>query len=164
MPLPDQMEAARGELWKTRAMPATTASLAYNQEFTSDEFARISLGHIPEAMEDKWFIFLDGTTLYLHRSWSGDCIYQVEFREQAGTFTVDRALVNRDQVEYRSTDDAYDAALLHFLISNLLLGKHVLFPVRADVPSQARSLFQHHISGTAYPEDSVQTKPWWKFW
>lgn len=30
-------------------------------------------------MEDKWFWYMEGDTLYIHRSWTGFCIYIVEF-------------------------------------------------------------------------------------
>jgi len=29
-------------------------------------------------MEDKWFIFLEDDWLYLHRSWTGTCVYKVQ--------------------------------------------------------------------------------------
>ncbi|MBI2840759.1 MAG: hypothetical protein HYX75_20775 [Acidobacteria bacterium] len=159
------MEIANKDSWKNLPMPQETFVLGYRGELSSEEFERISCGLIPQEMEDKWFIYLDGTTLYLHRSWTGVCVYQVEFEEEAGRYSVRRALVNRDQTQYQGTDDAYDSALLHFLISNLLLGKQVEFPVPSTLSEEApKGMFQHHISGTAYPEKSVETKPWWKFW
>jgi len=168
------MEIARKDSWKTQPMPPATAVLDYGGRFSSEEFERISHGLIPEEMEDKWFIYLDGTTLHLHRSWTGISIFEVEFEEIGAEHVVRRTLVNRDQTQYNSTDDAYDSALLHFLISNLLLGKQVEFPVPGALsPGPAKGILQHHISGTAYPERSVDSstgggptsrKPWWKFW
>jgi hypothetical protein len=168
------METARKDSCENKTMPQETAILGYTGEFSSEEFDRISRGLIPYAMEDKWFIYLDGNTLYMHRSWTGNCIYQVEFEAVAEKHIVRCALVNRDQTQYKSTDDVYDAALLHFLISNLLLGKQDEFPVPGAVSKRyAKGSFQHNVSGTAYPEkllDSnppntpVSCKPWWKLW
>jgi hypothetical protein len=139
-----------------------------------EEFKKISLGLIPQEMEDKWFIYLDGNTLYLHRSWTGLCIYQVEFERVAGKHVVRRALVNRNPTQDQATDDVYDSALLGFLIGNLLLGKPGKFPVPGTLSKRnSKGIFQHHISGTAYPEKSVDSNPpstpagrkrWWKFW
>ena len=155
-------------------MPPATAVLDYTGRFSLEEFERISHGLIPEEMEDKWFIYHDGTTLHLHRSWTGICIFEVEFQEIGAEHVVRRALVNAEKSQCDRTDDAYDSALLHFLISNLLLGKRVEFPVPGALSQGSpKGIFQHHISGTAYPERSVDSstgggrvshKPWWKFW
>jgi len=155
-------------------MPQETAVLSYRAEFSPEEFEKISLGVVPQEMEDKWFIYLDGTTLHLHRSWTGICIYQVELEEKAGKYAVRRVLVNRNPTEYQATDDVYDSELLHFLVSNLLLGRKIEFPVPGASSSEApNGIFQHHISGTAYPERPVSRKPsehaaprkpWWKVW
>lgn len=50
-----------------------------NLTLTTKEYARLSLGLIPEEMEDKWFIYLEDNKLYCHRSWTGLCAYIVEF-------------------------------------------------------------------------------------
>jgi hypothetical protein len=148
------MTGARKDSWKTERMPAQTSVLAYQEEFSSEEFERISRGLIPEQMEDKWFIYLEGDILQLHRSWTGFCIYQVEFAIEGERRAVRRALVNRDHRQYRGTDDVHDSRLLHFLISNLLLEKHVEFPLPPGLSDRAqRDLYQHHVSGTAYPEE-----------
>jgi len=98
-------------------MPEATSVLRYSEECSSEDFDRISLGLVPKEMEDKWFIYHDGTTLHFHRSWTGHCIYQVEFEKRAENYAVQRALVNRDQNEYRATDDAHDTKLVSFLIN-----------------------------------------------
>jgi hypothetical protein len=155
-------------------MPPATAVLDYRGRFSAEEYEQIARGLIPAAMEDKWLIHFDGTALHLHRSWTGICVFEVEFEAIGTEHVVRRARVNRDQAQYGSADDAYDSALLHFLISNLLLGKQAAFPL-PGAWSQAppKGIFQHHISGTAYPERSVDSstggspasrKPWWKFW
>jgi len=159
------MEIARKESWKAQPMPQETAALGYTAEFSLEEFERMSRGLIPQHMDDKWFIYLEGATLYLHRSWTGFCIYQVEFARGVAKYTVHRALVNRDQAQYQGTDIAYEVALLRFLISNLLLGMQVEFPVPTQfLRKTPKGLLQHHVSGTAYSEKSAETRPWWKFW
>src|SRR6059036_193907 len=106
------METAHKDSWKIEPIPQETNVLAYSAEFSAEEFERISLGLVPQEMEDKWFIYLEGNTLYLHRSWTGICVYEVEFQESGMKYTVHRALANRDKTQYQGSDDAYDAALL----------------------------------------------------
>ena len=146
-------------------MPGETSVLDYREEFSSEEFETISRGLIPQDMDDKWLIYLEGNTLYLHRSWTGICIYQLVFVADSGKHTVCRALVNRDRNQYGETDGAYDSKALHFLINNLLLGKQVEFPMPAGLSEVIpRGAVQHQFSGTAYPEKPAEATPWWKFW
>jgi len=139
-------------------MPRATSVLEYAAEFTPEEFERISRGLIPQEMEDKWFIYLEGDVLNFHRSWSGTCIYRVDLATVGEKLAVDRVLVNRDRGQYRATDNAYDAEVLHFLISNLLLGRQVEFPMRAGLGSP-EGLFQNYMTGTALPEKSAEEAP-----
>jgi hypothetical protein len=147
------MQTAKPDSWKTKPMGERVAVLDYSAEFTSTEFEAIARGLIPLEMEDKWFIFLDSDTLSFHRSWTGCCIYQVQFDHDGEKYSVRRATANREPDEYRETNDAYDCQLLNFLISNLLLRREVPFPVPSDLSENIpKGVFQHHVSGTAYPE------------
>lgn len=147
-------EIATPDSWKTVPMPESVAVLDYTAEFTAEEFGRISRGLVPECMEDKWFVYLKDNTLHLHRSWTGHCIYQVEFGCDGDKCSVERVTVNRDPSQYNERDDLYDARLLDFLIRNLLLGQNLPFPMPplALPPDAPKGLHQHHVSGTGYPE------------
>jgi len=103
-------------------------------------------------MEDKWFIFMEENWLCLDRSWTGTCIYKIRLQQIEDKYLSD-ALVNRDPEQYRETDINYDAAILNFLVENLLLGKRVSFPVPSNLPEGTpKGLYQHHISGSGFPE------------
>jgi hypothetical protein len=147
-------EKATPMSWKTKPMPEQAAGLDYQAQFSAQEFDQISAGLIPQEMEDKWFIVLDGNTLYLYRSWSGNCIYQVEFAQEDFHYHVSQAIVNRDPGQYLETDKGYDALLLNFLIRHLLLGQDVTFPMPAKTPQELpKGALQHHVSGTACQEN-----------
>lgn len=134
-------------------MPAASVALNYKAEFTHSEFEAIARGLVPEAMEDKWFIYLEDDVLYLHRSWTGSCIYQVQFVQEYERHRVSRTIANRNPDECRETDDVYDVKLLNFLIRNLLLGHHLEFPRPNNLPSASpRGLYQHLVSGTGFRE------------
>ncbi len=68
--------AVRGD-WKTTPLPAARAALAFARTYSFAEFAGIQAGLVPEEMEDKWFVFFEDPWLYLHRSWTGFCVFQV---------------------------------------------------------------------------------------
>ena len=141
------MNATR-DAWKTQPLPETRARIAFERAFTGDERAKLARGLVPREMEDKWFIFLEGDVLYLHRSWTGTCVYVVRLVERDGASVVDEAWVNRNPAEYTSTDDEYDARLLGFLIDRLLLGRSVPFP-----EAGASDLVRHVVVGHARASD-----------
>ncbi len=155
----EQKVASRKSLKKMLPMPVSKSRLSFNREFTQEEFDRIALGLIPLGMDEKWLIFLEDAWLYFHRSWTGACIYQLRLENNRSSYLVAEAWVNRDQNQYKGTDDAYDIALLSFLIDNFLLGKKTAFPLPSDVPKDLpKGAYQHHISGSGYPEASVSKK------
>lgn len=39
----------------------------------------LRMGHIPEVMEDHWFIWCDDSHISIHRSWSGECMFEAEY-------------------------------------------------------------------------------------
>lgn len=114
----DRVPAHKGS-WSNKPMPEQHSTLNYNAEFTSEEFKKIAYGLIPQAMEDKWFIYMgeNKNTLYLHRSWTGICIFEVDFvKTETGTYKVQRVLVNRNMEDNTNTDDRHDIELLDMLI------------------------------------------------
>jgi hypothetical protein len=152
-------KAADRNSWKTTPLPAQRAKLEVNRCFTEEEFNTMARGLIPEAMEDKWFIFMENETLYFHRSWTGVCVYQVHFDDQR---RISEAWANRDPEQYSVSGDEYDVKLLSFLIDNLLLGQHTLFPLPEDLPDNLpEGLYQHSVTGTGYPETQLQDKVNW---
>jgi len=155
-------ETAKRDSWKTIEMPGSRTCLQFRRTFTQEEYDRMSFGLIPHEMEDKWFIFMEGDRLYFHRSWTGHCIYQVQLQNDGGNYSVTEALVNRDGSQYKSTDDAYDTALLSFLIDNFLLGRQAPFPMPSNLAKDVpKGIFQHSIAGTAYPEQPITAKQSW---
>jgi hypothetical protein len=140
---------ATRESWTSVPLPEKRTSLSLQREFTQEEFELIRCGLIPEAMEDKWFIFLEENVLYFHRSWTGYCIYQLSLSKHGTTYTVVETFANRDPSQYSiGTNDGYDEELLNFLIDNLLLGRSSTFPVPAGVPPGiATGLYHHHVAG-----------------
>lgn len=129
--------------------------------FSLEEFERIQSGLVPREMEDKWFIYYDAPFLFFHRSWTGKPVYRLKFLVRENRAVVDEMLRSHD---IAASEDAYDARLLDFLIGNLLLGKCKPFPVPADMLDVA-AVYQHHVSGTAYPDAAFpDTKRWWSRW
>ncbi len=108
--------AAKRDDWKTITLPTARTSISLDRTYTADEFERICEGNIPQEMEDKWFAFYEEPWLYLHRSWSGFCIYQVRFERTGIEVHVAEVLVSREAEQYKSKDGVADSLLLAVLL------------------------------------------------
>lgn len=98
--------------WKTVPMPEQHETFVLSRVFSDEEMEALRGGNIPQAMEDKWFWYMEGSTLWAHRSWTGYCIYRIDFK--AGNQHV--VTVNRNPEQYACTDLSEDIASLNKLL------------------------------------------------
>lgn len=140
--------AMRGD-WQTQRMSHESVRLDVQRTYTAAEMSKIRGGLIPEEMEDKWFVFYEGDTLYLHRSWTGFCIYQACFERRGEEYALVEAWASRDPEQYQASDDAHDARLLLYLIDVLLLGKYAPFPAATETDEPTAALQSWSIAGQA---------------
>ena len=103
--------ARRGD-WKTEPMPEKNKTFMLKRSFSDKEMNALRCGNIPQAMDDKWFWYMEGSTLWAHRSWSGYCIYQIEFREDNNHVVT----VNRDPKQYKFTSIKKETETLNKLL------------------------------------------------
>ena len=106
--------AARSD-WQTQDMPAQQARYFLKKKLTSEQLETLKRGHVPQAMEDKWFWFYEDDRLYIHRSWTGICIYILRFYIEEGKILV---ISNRDPRQYKCMDNQEDAAQLSWLLDS----------------------------------------------
>lgn len=156
------MSKANSSSWKNTPF-IEGISLDYHPAFSTDQFNKLILGLVPQQMEDKWFIFYEEPFLYFHRSWTGDPVYKVCLKNKQNSVQVTEALWEKKYSEQKDADPLYQAALLDFIVSNLLLGMNKPFPMPNKVQQSQAGVYQHHVAGTGYKEIST-SKPWWKFW
>jgi hypothetical protein len=95
--------------WKTTPLPAKREAIALDRTYSSAKFERLRAGHVPQDMDDKWFASFEDPWPYLHRSWTGFCVYQVRFEPAGGGVRVAEALVSRNPEQYREMDGIADA-------------------------------------------------------
>ena len=105
-------KVAEKDDWNTVEMPKDREEFILQSHFSDLRMAALRRGHIPQEMEDKWFWYMEGDTLYAHRSWTGFCIYRIDFRPDDNHLVT----VNRDKEQHSCTSAEEDARRL----SNLL--------------------------------------------
>ena len=108
----DTVIARRGD-WKTVPMPEQHETFILKRAFSEEQMKVLRLGNIPQAMEDKWYWYMEGSTLWAHRSWTGYCIYRIDFSEDNEHVVT----VNRDPEQYACADIEEDIASLNKLLN-----------------------------------------------
>ena len=98
--------------WKRLDMPDRHDAFILHRHFTAQQMAALRRGHIPQEMEDKWFWYMEGDTLFAHRSWTGICIFRIDFKPDHHLVVT----VNRDPEQYACTDTDEDARTLNKLL------------------------------------------------
>jgi hypothetical protein len=156
--------------WKNRSFKEGKP-ISYKAIWSDEQFARIGMGFRALEMEDKWFIFYEAPHIFFHRSWTGQPVYKLTVLHGSNGYEVTEALSSISFTTDVESDSVYQARLLDFLISNLLLGESKPFPLPPGVENQTHSgALQHAVSGTGYSEQPYNKqpdhprKPWWRFW
>ena len=99
--------------WKTVPMPEKHETFVLSRVFTDEKMEVLRCGSVPQAMEDKWFRYMEGSTMWAHRSWTGYCIYRIDFKEDSNHVVT----VNRDPEQYTCTSIAEDITSLGKLLN-----------------------------------------------
>jgi hypothetical protein len=88
-----------------------------------DELCLISRGLRPEAREDKWFIYFDGTTLHCHRSLTGRKIYEAVVSSSDTDYVIEGFVAESDpEIWSLKSDDEVSFKFYGLVIMGLLGG------------------------------------------
>ena len=117
------MKKATKNDWELFPLPDKHVSLAVNRTFDRYQMERIKMGVVPRDMDERWLIYYEDDTLYLHRSWTGYCAFAVRFNVlDEGSARMYECLASREELQYASSEDAEDLKLLNSIIDELLIG------------------------------------------
>lgn len=85
--------------WEIEDMPEKSETFIINRCIGPKQMEMLRHGNIPQEMEDKWFWYMEENKLYAYRSWTGICIYIIEFKDDDNHVVT----VNRDPRQYSCT-------------------------------------------------------------
>lgn len=98
-------------------MPKDNVVIPLGITLSDDMMECIKYGHIPDAMEDHWFMYCDEDTIRYYRSWTGICIYVAKYEKTDGGYIITELIANRSPDEYGCKDNNYDFALFMALLT-----------------------------------------------
>jgi hypothetical protein len=106
--------------WDLEPMSPQRAVLPYTQQFSEEQMTKIRKGLEPRAMEDHWWMIFEDNHLYIRRSYTGICIYQIEVAKVGDHYEVVRAEANRDPEFAPYWDEKQDLKELSRLVDWLI--------------------------------------------
>lgn len=107
--------------WKILPPPTEREHFQIPVLYSDADGERMRQGFVPQAMEERWFIYFEQGWLYFHRGWTGHCIFGVQLDGFPGGVRVIDAWVSRDKSQYNSQGLENDQKLVTDLIRTKLL-------------------------------------------
>ncbi|MGW7066839.1 hypothetical protein ACWGII_15370 [Streptomyces sp. NPDC054855] len=114
--------------------------------WTDEEWDQIRRGYRARDMDEKWNVFAEDNSLFLHRSWTGLGVYEAHFSPTTGGRRITSAAVEADPERYRSKGDEYDCLMLELIISAIVLGEAAAELRSGLVELSARSSGESEVS------------------
>jgi len=97
-------------------MPVNTTTFVMAHCYSSEEMELIKQGYKPTCMEQKWFIYFEDNKLYFHRSWSGNCIYILDFSKTGQITVTANKEFRHNMLEYWSAEEEIKWLIHYWLI------------------------------------------------
>lgn len=116
-PNPPKTVKATKERWKTLPMPRMHSTVKMNIWMNLEDFENIEMGHIPDAMEDHWFMYCDERHVRWYRSWTGICIFDASYKKLEDRVMFTTLRINRRPDQFSSNDDEADVNLFLALMA-----------------------------------------------
>jgi ADP-ribosylglycohydrolase len=119
-PIPSKENIATADTWQIKPMPDTdVTTLPTSILVEGDDFAILQKGHIPDAMEDHWFMYCDDEYIRYYRSWTGICAFEAHYFHASNSSQVyiDQVTINpQGLMEFGVNGDIPALALFRYLL------------------------------------------------
>ena len=100
-------------------MPTAIVETPYYRQFSETQYKTLQQGYRPRGTDDRWFIYLKDHWLYVHRSWTGFCVFKVNIADENGSYISTILQINRDVDQYKSTNIESDIAELNSVLNSI---------------------------------------------
>lgn len=116
-PIPVKTVVATKDSWTIMPMPEQHTTIPVGVILPENAMECVKYGHIPDAMEDHWFMYCNDNTIRYYRSWTGFCIYVAKYEKVDDGYKITDLSVNRYPKQYKCDDDKHDLALFMALLT-----------------------------------------------
>lgn len=116
--LPDKDISATAHSWKTEPMPTSGIStIATSIRVSKSAMDILKKGHIPDAMEDHWFMYCTENHIRYYRSWTGIAAFDATYQESEQGYIITQVVINHNLMEFGVNHDEIGLALFEYLLA-----------------------------------------------
>lgn len=114
-PMPEKSRVAAADSWRTRPLERF---VTVQQDFylTAHQMEIVRFGHIPDAMEDHWFMYCDDRAIRYYRSWTGICFAEAYYEKCGEEYHITELRINNNPKEYQLNNVDAAVALFYGLL------------------------------------------------
>lgn len=114
-PMPEKRKRATADSWTTLPLEQF---VTVPQDFylTGRQMEVVRMGHIPDAMEDHWFMYCDDSTIRYYRSWTGICFAVASYEKSGDGYRITELRINNDPLQHELNDVDAAVALFYALL------------------------------------------------
>lgn len=87
-----------------------------NIEVPEEAMDQLKRGHIPDAMEDHWFMYADDEFIRYYRSWTGLPVFEAHYTRCDDGYLIDVLRINKSVCYFNSKNDLPEITLFIYLI------------------------------------------------
>jgi len=106
--------------WRIFDMPVIYETAFLNKGLAAGDYQALLSGFLPRDMDDRWFMYANEGYVYLHRSWTGHCIFRLKIEVIKEECLLTELQINRDTNQYKSTNVEADKMEVDSIVSYLI--------------------------------------------
>lgn len=114
-PMPEKSRIATADSWRTRKLDKFV-TVPQNFYLIAEQMRVVRFGHIPDAMEDHWFMYCDDKAIRYFRSWTGICFAEAYYEKCGDEYHITEMRINNNPKEYQLNDVDAAVALFYGLL------------------------------------------------
>ncbi|GMN10850.1 hypothetical protein MTsPCn9_29860 [Croceitalea sp. MTPC9] len=106
--------------WKTIPIPSENESFYSGRLLMPEEYSKLYIRLKPESMDDKWFAYCQGKSIYFHRSWLGHCIFIARVEKKGDEIFLGEVTVNKNPEQFGAQDIEVKRGMFEKLVDLVL--------------------------------------------
>lgn len=118
-PMPSKDKIATEDSWKTEPWSEDSDDWSVcevNIRLPREAMNILRKGHIPDAQEDHWFMYVDSEYIRYYRSWTGMPAFKAHYKECSNGYVIDSVKMNKALCEFGVNGDVAGVAIFNYLI------------------------------------------------
>jgi hypothetical protein len=123
--------------------------------WSQEQWERIRHGYRALGMDEKWDVFVENDVAFLHRSWTGNGVFEASFEPADGGWRISTAVVESSPERARKSPAELSRVLLELVLSAIVLGEPaaglraelVRLSSPQDRPMPPEGVIEHSILG-----------------